>query len=173
MAARLGVRNIVLTNMSGGTQPEWTPPALAALSAHRDLQQGWIDGFRADAVEVYSPRFRRMLRESASAVGVSLHEGVYAGLLGPCYETPAEVRALHGLGCDMVGMSTVKEAVAARELGLECAAISCVSNLAAGVAAGPIDHADVVEAGRQAASSLAAVLEAFLERLHADFQTED
>jgi len=164
-AAELGVRNIVLTNMSGGTSPEWVPPLLARIDAHRDLQQGWLAGFRDRAADLYSDRLSQIIGKAASESGVTLYRGVYAGLLGPTYETPAEIRGLRGLGCDMVGMSTVQEARVANELGMECAAISCVSNFAAGVVEQTIDHADVVDAGRRIAPALVALLGGLLRRL--------
>lgn len=164
-AARLGVRNILLTNMSGGTRSDWTPPLLALIDAHRDLQHGWVEGFRGDVVDCYSSWFKGVVAKAATEAGVSLRRGVYAGLTGPCYETPSEVRALRGLGCHMVGMSTVQEARVADQLGLACCAISCVSNFAAGVANEKIDHADVVAAGRSITPSLIALLGAVLKRI--------
>jgi len=164
-AAELGVRNILLTNMSGGTSPEWVPPLLARIDAHRDLQQGWLVEFTSDVAALYSDYLGQVIEKAASEAGVDLRHGVYAGLLGPNYETPAEVRALRGLGCDMVGMSTVQEARVARELGLECAAISCVANFAAGVVEQTIDHAEVVDAGHRITPALIALLGGSLRRL--------
>jgi len=164
-AARLDVKNVVLTNMSGGTQFDWTPPLLAVVDAHRDLQQGWLKGFAGDVVDCYSPKLKAMLKEAAAEAQIAVQRGVYAGLLGPSYETPAEVQALRGLGCHMVGMSTVQEARVANELGLSCCAVSCVSNFAAGVTHEKVDHADVVEAGRIIAPSLMALVGALLMRI--------
>lgn len=164
-AARLGVENVVLTNMSGGTQFDWKPPLLAVVEAHRDLQQGWLKGFAGDVVDCYSPKFKAMLIEAAAEAQIAVRRGVYAGLLGPSYETPAEVRVLRALGCHMVGMSTVQEARVANELGLSCCAVSCISNFAAGVTNERVDHADVVEAGRIIAPALIALLGGLLMRI--------
>jgi purine-nucleoside phosphorylase len=167
-AALLGVQNILLTNMSGGMQSDWKLPLLALVDAHRDLQHGWVGGFRGDPIDCYSQRLKNVVMESTSEGQVALRRGVYAGLTGPSYETPAEIRALRGLGCDMVGMSTVQEARVANELGLACCAVSCVSNFAAGVTNEKVDHADVVEAGRKIAPALTALLGAVLKRIAND-----
>jgi purine-nucleoside phosphorylase len=107
---------------------------------------------------VYSKRLRLHFTAAAQADGVTLHEGVYAGLLGPQYETPAEVRMLQKLGADAVGMSTVLEAIQARALGLEVAGFSCLTNWAAGLQPGTLTHAEVIETGQNAATVLADLL---------------
>jgi purine-nucleoside phosphorylase len=165
-AAALGVKNVVLTNMSGGTPVDWTPPLLAILDGHRDLQHGWRAGFEEGPFVGYTDRLIARMSAAAHESGIAVKRGVYAGLLGPNYETPAEVRALRALGCHMVGMSTVQEAKVARESALNCVAVSCVSNSAAGVSDRPVDHGDVVDAGRRIEPALAALLGAFLKRLH-------
>src|SRR5690606_35799153 len=114
-----------------------------------------------DLTDAYSLR----LRELARAAEPTLVEGVYAGLLGPHYETPAEVRMLRTLGADLVGMSTVWEAIAARHLGLEVLGVSLVSNLAAGLGGEPLDHAEVLEAGRRSAARMGTLLADVVDRL--------
>jgi purine-nucleoside phosphorylase len=164
VAKDVGVRQIVLTNMSGGMHADWKLPALALIDGHRDLQYGWREGFRSEVARPYSEALNQRLQESATAAGVELHRGVYAGLLGPNYETPSEIRALRNLGCDLVGMSTVQEARVAAELDMEVCAVSCVANHAAGVTNKEIDHGDVVDAGKEVAPKLIAMLEQFLQR---------
>jgi purine-nucleoside phosphorylase len=122
---------------------------------------GQVPARFVDLTEAYSLR----LRELARAVDPSLAEGVYAGLPGPHYETPAEIRMLRTLGADLVGMSTVWEAIAARHLGLEVLALSLVTNLAAGLSAAPLDHAEVLDAGRAAAERMGDLLAAVVDRL--------
>ena len=171
VAHRLGVKRIILTNMSGGMHADWPLPALALVEGNRDLQSGWRAGFEGDAAKPYSERLNRMLTESANEVGVTLKRGTYAGLLGPNYETPSEVRALQQLGCDLVGMSTVQEARIASELGLDCCAISCVANHAAGVTEREIDHADVVDAGALVAPQFVSLLDSFFRRISKERRT--
>ena len=114
-----------------------------------------------DLTDAYSPRLRALAR----AVDPTLAEGVYAGLPGPHYETPAEIRMLRQLGADLVGMSTVWETIAARHLGLEVLALSLVTNLAAGLSGEPLDHEEVLEAGRVAAERMGALLADVVGRL--------
>jgi purine-nucleoside phosphorylase len=108
-----------------------------------------------DMSEAYSPRLRRLARKAA---GTQIAEGIYAALAGPSYETPAEIRMLAALGADLVGMSTVPEVIAARSLGIEVLGISCVTNMAAGILAQPLDHAEVIDRGREAAPRFARLL---------------
>jgi purine-nucleoside phosphorylase len=122
---------------------------------------GGVPARFVDLTEAYSARLRALARE----VDPSLVEGVYAGLPGPHYETPAEIRMLRTLGADLVGMSTVWEAIAARHLGLEVLGLSLVTNAAAGLGATPLDHAEVLEAGRQAAERMGDLLAAVVDRL--------
>jgi purine-nucleoside phosphorylase len=112
-------------------------------------------------VDVYSPRLRTIARE----LDPSLAEGVYAGLAGPQYETPAEIRMLRGLGADLVGMSTVQEAIAARAAGAQVLAVSLVTNLAAGMTGEPLSHDEVLEAGRQSATRMGSLLAGVVARL--------
>jgi purine-nucleoside phosphorylase len=163
-AMAAGARTIVLTNAAGGARPEWQQvgdPVL--ISDHLNLTgHNPISGANfIDLTEAYSPRLRALAKE----VDPSLAEGVYAGLPGPSYETPAEIRMLRTLGADMVGMSTVPETIAAREGGAEVLAISLVTNIAAGLAGKPLDHAEVLEAGRAAATRMGALLATVVAKL--------
>jgi purine-nucleoside phosphorylase len=112
-----------------------------------------------DMSEVYSARLRSRFGAAAEAEDMPLHEGVYAGLLGPQYETPAEIRMLKACGADAVGMSTVLEAIQARALGLEIVGFSCLTNWAAGLSPGALDHGEVLETGRTAAASLVRLIQ--------------
>src|ERR1700738_2844467 len=112
--------------------------------------------------QAYSPRLRELFARAAGAARLVLHEGVYAGLLGPQYETPAEVRMLQTLGADAVGMSTVLEVIQARALGLEVAGVSCLTNIAAGISATTLSHEEVLQTGRGAADAFERLLAAAL-----------
>jgi purine-nucleoside phosphorylase len=115
-----------------------------------------------DMTEVYSQQRRVDFQRAAKTTGLVLHEGVYAGLLGPQYETPAEVRMLRSLGADAIGMSTVLEAIQARALGLEVSGFSCLTNWAAGIGTEPLSHEEVLQTGKTAAESFARLLRAAL-----------
>ena len=155
-AARAGCRAIVLTNGCGGLEPKWTPGTPVLISDHLNLTgRSPIEGANfVDLTDLYSSRLRAMCRE----VDPSLDEGVYVQFPGPHYETPAEVRMAGILGGHLVGMSTTLEAIAAREAGMEVLGISLVTNLAAGISDQPLDHAEVLEAGRAAASRMGDLL---------------
>ena len=114
-----------------------------------------------DMSDVYTRTWRESVGRQAVQRGIQLHQGVYAGLRGPQYETPAEIRMLRALGADAVGMSTVLEAIQARALGMEVLAFSCLTNWAAGMSPGPLDHAEVVETGAAAAAEMLGLLEAW------------
>jgi purine-nucleoside phosphorylase len=118
-----------------------------------------------DMSEIYSRPLRDVARQAAAAVGLSLQHGVYAGVLGPSYETPAEIRALAALGADAVGMSTVHEAIAARHMGLDVLAVSCISNLAAGRRPQPLTEAEVLETTSRVRDDVQRLLEAVVGRL--------
>ena len=120
-----------------------------------------------DLTDVWSPRLRARLREAFATEGVAYEEGIYAGLLGPTYETPAEVRMLRTLGADAVGMSTVLEAIAARWAGIEVCGVSLVTNAGAGYSGQPLSHEEVLEAGAQAGPRLATVIRRFVAGLAA------
>jgi len=164
----LGARVLLLTNAAGGIRGDLAPGTLMALRAHIDWTQPNAWRARAAAEEAASPyaaRLRSLMHEAAWAKGIQLAEGVYAAVTGPCYETPAEVRALQIAGADAVGMSTVHEARAGQQLGMECAALSLITNRAAGLADGPIHHGEVVATAAAAIDRLAVLIEAFLDRL--------
>jgi len=169
--ALLGARVLVMTNAAGGIRPEWEAGTLVALSDHLNLTglnplrgepaAAWGPRF-PDMADAYSPSLRRRARRHASTLGFELAEGVYAGLAGPSYETPAEVRMLRAMGADLAGMSTVLEVIAARHLGLPSLVVSLVTNPAAGVSPETLDHEDVLAAGRRAAGRIADLLSALL-----------
>jgi purine-nucleoside phosphorylase len=173
LAHRLGVRTLILTNAAGALRRDLEPGRLVLIRDHLNLMG--MNPLRGPNPPGYGPRFPDMsgvyskrLRELARAVsGESLTEGVYAALAGPCYETPAEIRMLAALGADLVGMSTVPEAIAASYLGMEVLGISCVTNMAAGILEAPLSHEEVVETGRSVAPRLQALLDALLRELGA------
>nr|WP_204920439.1 purine-nucleoside phosphorylase [Microlunatus panaciterrae] len=154
--AAAGARTVVLTNGCGGLNPDWSPGTPVLISDHLNLTGTTpLVGARfVDLTDLYSPQLRALAR----TVRPELPEGVYVQFRGPQYETPAEVRMAGILGGDLVGMSTALEAIAAREAGLDVLAISLVTNPAAGISAVPLDHAEVIEAGRAAAPVLRELL---------------
>ena len=159
-----GAKTIVLTNACGGIDPSKGPGTVVLIRDHINLTatspmegasppEGYGSRF-VDLTDLYSARLRALVRDAAP----QLSEGVYAGFRGPHYETPAEVEMARTIGATLVGMSTVLEAIAARHLGTEVLGLSLVSNLAAGVSSGPLNHLEVLEAGQAAASGLGALL---------------
>ena len=171
---RLGVGTLMLTAATGGIRADLRPGDLMLLEDHLNLLgvnplRGQNDdrlGTRfPDMTEVYSARLRRIAKEEGDRLAIRLAEGVYACMAGPSYETPAEIRMLQALGADVVGMSTVPEAIVARHAGMEVLGIALVSNAAAGVLGTPITHEEVLEAGRSAAPGLAALIEGVIRRL--------
>ncbi len=171
---RLGVKQLILTNAAGGLNTSLARGALMVIDDHINLMGtspliGPNDdrlGVRfPDMTDVYSPRLRNSADAAGRARGVDVTHGVYAALHGPSYETPAEIRYLRTIGADAVGMSTVPEAIAARHLGMEVLGISCITNMAAGVAPRPIAHEDVLETARRVRGAFIALLEGILERL--------
>ncbi|SEG99505.1 purine-nucleoside phosphorylase [Nonomuraea solani] len=163
-AAAAGVRTLVLTNAAGGLRPETQnvgDPVL--ISDHINLTgANPITGTTfIDLTEVYSRRLRALVRE----IDPSLAEGVYVAFRGPTYETPAEIRMLRTLGGDMIGMSTVLEAIAAREAGLEVLGVSLVTNPAAGLSGDPLNHEEVLEVGRTTAARMGVLLAKVVDRL--------
>ncbi len=155
-AAAAGCRVVVLTNGCGGLRREWSPGTPVLISDHLNLTHASpLRGATfVDLTDLYSPRLRDLCRQ----LDPTLDEGVYAQLRGPQYETPAEIRMLRTLGADLVGMSTTLEAIAAREAGLEILGISLVTNAAAGMTGEPLNHQEVLEAGRAAATRMGALL---------------
>jgi purine-nucleoside phosphorylase len=174
LMGRLGASVLVLTNASGGVNPAFGPGTLMLIADHLNLTgRTPLLGPNADAMgprfpdltAAWSPRQRSALRAAAAAEGVELAEGVYAGLLGPAYETPAEVRMLRTLGADAVGMSTVLEAIAARWAGIEICGVSLVANAGAGYTGQPLTHEEVLEAAATAGPRLARVIRRFVASL--------
>jgi len=165
--AALGVKVLVLTNAAGGIRLDLQQGQLVLLSDHINLTglnpaggpvlSGQPRFF--DMTKTYSPHLRELAR---TASGTSLAEGVYLGVLGPSFETPAEIRAFRTMGADLVGMSTVLETIAARQAGVEVLGISCVTNTAAGLSAHPLSHQEVLATGRAAEQQLAALLTGFV-----------
>jgi purine-nucleoside phosphorylase len=170
-AALLGARVLVMTNAAGGVRPEWPAGTLAAVSDQLNLTgsnplsgeppAAWGARF-PDMIDAYDPRLRALARRHAAVQGFDLPDGVYAGLNGPSYETPAEVRMLRTLGADLVGMSTVHEVIAARHLGVRCLVLSLVANPGAGVTDAPLTHDEVLEAGQAAAARVRSLIAALL-----------
>ena len=160
---RLGVKVLIVTNAAGGIREDYVPGELVLISDHINFTgqnplAGPTDarlGQRFfDMSDAYSARLRLLAKQAAAAEDRHLSEGVYLGLSGPSFETPAEIRAFRALGADLVGMSTVFEVIAACHLGMEVVGFSCVTNMAAGVLAEPINHAEVVEIGARAQQEL-------------------
>jgi purine-nucleoside phosphorylase len=159
--AGIGVKRLVLTNAAGTINSAHPPGTWMMLSDHLNLTgtSPLLGGPHfVDMSEVYSAKLRARFRELAKQEGITLHEGVYAGLLGPQYETPAEVRMLRTLGANAVGMSTVLEAIQARALGMEVAGFSCLTNWAAGITGQALAHDEVLETGKRAAAELVRLL---------------
>jgi len=171
---RLGARIVVLTNAAGGVDPAFGPGTLMVIADHLNLTgRTPLLGPNADDIgprfqdltDAWSPRLRERLHEAGRAEGVELAEGIYAGLLGPQYETPAEVRMLRTLGADAVGMSTVLEAIAARWAGLDVCGVSLVTNPGAGCSGAALSHEEVLAAGAEAGPRLARVIRRFVADL--------
>jgi purine-nucleoside phosphorylase len=169
----LGVRRVVLTNAAGGINPDFAAGALVLIPDHINLQGanplvGPNDDLGPrfpDMTEAYSIELRELARETAMEIGVPLYEGVYAAVLGPSYETPAEIRYLKTIGADLVGMSTVAETIAANHLGVQVLGISCVTNLAAGLSGEKLSHEEVLETGRRVSGTFLKLLTALLPKL--------
>jgi purine-nucleoside phosphorylase len=174
LMSRLGAKVVVLTNAAGGVNPAYGPGTLMIIADHINLTgRTPLLGPNADEIgprftdltDVWSPRLRERLRAAGAAEGVAFEEGVYVGLLGPTYETPAEVRMLRTLGADAVGMSTVLEAIAARWAGVEVCGVSLVTNAGAGYSGQPLSHEEVLAAGAEAGPGLARVIRRFVASL--------
>jgi purine-nucleoside phosphorylase len=166
--ASLGCRAFVLTNAAGGLRAEWKPGTLMAIRDHLNLQGRTPLAHDEVAYACpYDDALRAALHATANELGLALEEGVYAGLLGPSYETPAEIRMLRAFGADAVGMSTVAEVLAARASGARVAGISLITNQAAGITGERLSHAEVIAAGKEAAGRFSALLERAVLRLAA------
>ena len=179
VAATLGVESLVLTNAAGGVRPSLEPGDLVLLDDHinamaRSPLVGLVEDGETrfpDMSEPYDDGLQRLTLAAAADLGIDLERGVYAAMLGPAYETAAEVRMLARLGADVVGMSTVPEVLVARARGLRVLAISVVTNKAAGLGGGPLSHEEVVEVGREAGGELARLLRAVIPRIVAGAQS--
>jgi purine-nucleoside phosphorylase len=172
--SRMGIRAVILTNAAGGINLSYSQGALVLIRDHVNLQGanplvGPNDdrfGVRfPDMTLAYAKEYRQIAREEGGKLGIPQHEGVYAGLLGPSYETPAEIESLRRMGADLVGMSTVAEVIAARHMGIKVLAISCVTNMAAGILDQPLSHAEVMETGERVKTTFEALLRAVLPRM--------
>jgi purine-nucleoside phosphorylase len=170
----LGVRTLLLTNAAGGINLRFKPGTLMVIDDHLNLMGsnplvGPNDdrfGVRfPDMTEVYSARLRGLADAASADRGVPVAHGVYVALLGPSYETPAEIRYLRTIGADAVGMSTVPEAIVGRHMGMEVLGLSCITNPAAGVLPQPLVHDEVMEVARRVRAQFSALLEAIIERL--------
>ncbi|MFF1615272.1 purine-nucleoside phosphorylase [Amycolatopsis sp. NPDC058278] len=161
-AAAAGVRSVLLTNAAGGLREGFQVGQPVLISDHLNLtaRSPIVGANFVDLTDLYSARLREVARE----IDPSLEEGVYAGLVGPHFETPAEIRMLRTLGADLVGMSTVLEAIAARAAGIEVFGLSLVTNLAAGMTGEPLNHEEVLEAGRAAATKMGSLLRELVTR---------
>lgn len=164
----LGIDSVLLTNAAGGLAPGWPVPCLMRIRDHLNMQGAAppMEG-RGRQARVYDEAIGRALAAAAVDQGVDLREGVYAGLAGPTYETAAEIQMLDRVGAQAVGMSTVLEANAAAGAGLRVGAVSCITNPAAGIAVAPLNHEEVVEAGKQIAGDFARLLGAAIPAIGA------
>jgi purine-nucleoside phosphorylase len=174
---RMGIRAVVITNAAGGINLNYQQGALVVIRDHINLQGvnplvGANDdrfGVRfPDMTQAYWKAYGKAAQEEAARLGFALEEGIYAGLLGPSYETPAEIRYLRTIGADLVGMSTVAEVIAARHMGMKVLAISCVTNMAAGILDQVLSHQEVLETGEKVRAQFEALLRALLPRIAAD-----
>jgi len=164
LLAGAGIGSLILTNAAGTLNPGFPPGQWMMLMDHLNLTgQSPLTGGPnfVDMSAVYAPRLRETFARAAAAQGMPLHQGVYAGLCGPQYETPAEIRMLRTFGAALVGMSTVHEVIALAHMGIKVAGLSCVTNHAAGVSAQPLDHAEVAQTANEAGPKLLALVQAF------------
>lgn len=177
---RMGIRALILTNAAGGINLEYKQGALVVITDHINLQgQNPLVGTNddrfgprfPDMTQAYSRPYREIALRAARKLGKTIHQGVYAALLGPNYETPAEIRYLRAIGADLVGMSTIPEVIVARHMGLKVLAISCVTNMAAGISDEVLSHDDVLATGERVKGDFVALLRAVLPEIAADVNT--
>lgn len=170
----LGIQTLVLTNAAGGINTRYRPADLMLIEDHLNLMGdnplkgpnlAQLGPRFPDLSEAYSHSCLRTLEETAAELSIPVHKGVYAGLLGPTYETPAEIRMYRTLGADAVGMSTVPESIAANHLGVRVAGVSCITNLAAGLSPQKLTHQEVIENSRIGAEKMKRLLQAAIPRL--------
>ncbi|MFL5635633.1 MAG: purine-nucleoside phosphorylase [Gemmatimonadaceae bacterium] len=168
----LGALELFVSNAAGGISPKLAVGDLMAIADHLNLmgtnplvgQQQEGDIRFPDMTDAYDPGLRRILRTTAEKLGIQLREGVYAGLLGPSYETPSEVKMLRLLGADAVGMSTVPEVIVARALGMRVVGVSCITNAAAGVTGSALSHSEVLETTQRVSARFESLVTEFLSR---------
>jgi len=175
--ARMGIRAALITNAAGGINRDFKQGCLVVLRDHINLQgtnpligpndERFGDRF-PDTTQVYWKPYQAVALQEAKRLGIEIAEGVYAGLTGPSYETPAEIRYLRTIGADLVGMSTVPEVIAAAHLGIRVLGISCVTNMAAGILDQPITTEEVIETGERVKADFVALLRAVIPRMNTD-----
>ncbi len=177
--ARMGIQAVVITNAAGGINLEYKQGALVVVTDHINLQgQNPLAGPNEerfgprfpDMTRSYSKEYREYALAAAAKLGQNLYQGIYAGLLGPSYETPAEIRYLRTVGADLVGMSTIPEVIAARHMGLKVLAISCVTNMAAGILDQPLNHEEVLQTAERVRGDFVALVKAVLPAISKDAQ---
>ena len=175
----MNIRAVILTNAAGGINREYQQGALVVLTDHINLQgQNPLAGPNddrfgprfPDMTQAYWKPYREIALQASQKAGKTLYQGVYAALLGPNYETPAEIRYLRTIGADLVGMSTVLEVIAARHMGIKVLAISCVTNMAAGILDQVINHEEVLETGERVKADFVALLRAVLPEMAKDVE---
>jgi len=171
---KLGIQGVILTNAAGGINPSFVPGDLVIIKDHINLMgRNPLIGTNIeelgprfpDMTEAYSSKINETISAAAQDLGQTVHQGVYCSLLGPTYETPAEIQMLKIVGADMVGMSTVPESIAANHMGLKVAGISCITNLAAGTGQEKLDHSEVKEVANKVMSKFSGLIEKTLEKL--------
>src|SRR5579862_1519821 len=177
--ARMGIHALILTNAAGGINLEYKQGALVVIADHINLQgQNPLTGQNddrfgprfPDMTQAYAKPYREIALRAAQRLGKTVHQGVYAGLLGPSYETPAEIRYLRTIGADLVGMSTISEVIAAAHMGMRILAISCVTNMAAGITGEPISHEEVLATGERVRGDFVKLLRAVLPKIAGDLR---
>ncbi|HTA22310.1 MAG TPA: purine-nucleoside phosphorylase [Terriglobales bacterium] len=175
----MGVQALIVTNAAGGINTEYKQGALVVISDHINLQgQNPLVGLNderfgprfPDMTQAYWKPYREMALKAARKLGKTVHEGVYAGLLGPSYETPAEIRYLRAIGADLVGMSTIPEVITARHMGMKVLGISCVTNMAAGILDQPLNHQEVLDTAERVKGDFVGLLRAVLVEVAKDAQ---
>ncbi len=175
--SRMGVKAAVLTNAAGGIKVEYGQGRLVVITDHINLQnQNPLSGAEdlrfgprfIDMTEAYAKSYRQMALDAGKKLGIELGQGVYLGLMGPSYETPAEIRAFRTMGADLVGMSTVAEVIAARQIGIKILAISCITNMAAGILDQEINHLEVLEIGKRVSGQFKALLREVVPQIARD-----
>jgi purine-nucleoside phosphorylase len=166
--AAFDLKTVMITNSAGAINESYQPGEIVSIRDHINLMgdnplRGSADF--VDLTEAYSAELRHLARKTANRQGITLQEGVYAAYSGPSYETPAEIRALRTMGADLVGMSTVPEVIMANRLGMKVLGLSIITNMAAGMGAGPLAHQDVIKASKKASAKFSALVKGIIEQL--------